>query len=557
MEYYKNIIVGGGAAGIFCACGLLNMNKTAAAPAAVQDVKAATFATGKAATIKSTTGKAATIKSTTGKAAKNSAEDVPDRRIAGNHAPGNHTPSKSLTETLILEKTSKLGTKLLMSGKGQCNITHGGPVRDFVVHYGDKGKSIRKLLQRHSNVKLCRFMESIGVPLTEREDGKIFPSSLDSRDVLSSLMKYIAKGGVEIRKNISITGIKYDEEKNIFYLKILASAAGNSAPGRSSGSSTPSISLGTAAGTFEETLEETLACTNLIIATGGCSYPSTGSDGSMFKLLKRDLRIDIVTPKPALTPVYAENYRFGALSGVSFKDISMSVSSESLNRTFCGDLLFTHKNLSGPLILNNSRYISPGARLTFNFLAPVSGPEAIARFKRDFPGNGKSPQGYMSDDLGLPRRFAQIIAAELNIGENKVSQLSGSQIKALAAALTAAPFTVSGLAGFKEAMVTKGGISLEELDLSNMKSLKYPGLYFIGEIVDVDGDTGGYNLQFAFSSAWAAAADISRSAVDISNSADADSSSSTDADSSISADADISNSAVSPDTGNTDAQSVP
>lgn len=508
MEYYKNIIVGGGAAGIFCACGLLNMNKTAAAPAAVQDVKAATFATGKA--------------------AKNSAEDVPDRRIAGNHAPsnhapGNHTPSKSLTGTLILEKTSKLGTKLLMSGKGQCNITHGGPVRDFVVHYGDKGKSIRKLLQRHSNVKLCRFMESIGVPLTEREDGKIFPSSLDSRDVLSPLMKYITKGGVEIRKNISITGIKYDEGKNIFYLKILASATE------------------TFEETFEETLEETLACTNLIIATGGCSYPSTGSDGSMFKMLKRDLRLDIVTPKPALTPVYAENYRFGDLSGVSFKDISMSVSSESLNRTFCGDLLFTHKNLSGPLILNNSRHISPGARLTFNFLAPVSGPEAIARFKRDFPGNGKSPQGYMSDDLGLPRRFAQLIAAELNIGENKVSQLSGSQIKALAAALTAAPFTVSGLAGFKEAMVTKGGISLEELDLSNMKSLKYPGLYFIGEIVDVDGDTGGYNLQFAFSSAWAAAADISRSAVDISNSADADSS----------------NSAVSSDTGNTDAQSVP
>ncbi len=208
MKYYKNIIVGGGAAGIFCACGLLNMNKTAAAPAAVQDVKAATFATGKA----------ATIKAATGKAAKNSAEDVPDRHIAGNHAPSNHTPNnhtpsnhapgKSLTGTLILEKTSKLGTKLLMSGKGQCNITHGGPVRDFVVHYGDKGRSIRKLLQRHSNVKLCRFMESIGVPLTEREDGKIFPSSLDSRDVLSSLMKYITKGGVEIRKNISITGIK-------------------------------------------------------------------------------------------------------------------------------------------------------------------------------------------------------------------------------------------------------------------------------------------------------------------------------------------------------------
>lgn len=380
---------------------------------------------------------------------------------------------------LILEKTSKSGTKLLMSGNGQCNITHGGHIRDFLSHYGTNGKKIRRLLQKHSNTFLCRFMESIGVSLTERDDGKIFPSSMESRQVLEALLRYIDSAHIKIVKNSPVTGIIYDEDDKVFLI---------------------------------ETSGERLICKNLVLATGGCSYPATGSDGSMFEILKRNLDIKVCEPKPALTPVYVENYNFSELSGMSFKDITMRVSSDICRETFRGDLLFTHKNISGPLILNNSRYISPGAVLTFNFLAPTGEPEIIARFKRDFTGNGKSPQGYMSDCMRLPKRFARIVADKLEISDNKVSQLTGSQIKNLAAALTAARFTVSGLAGFKEAMVTKGGVSLEELDINGMKSLRYPKLYFIGEMVDVDGDTGGYNLQFAFSSAWATAADISRSA---------------------------------------------
>ena len=347
---------------------------------------------------------------------------------------------------------------------------------------------------------------------------------MKSMDGLQALLRKIEEQSVELNCDSPV-------------VKITPPSA-ESSPDKSSAAEIPGESIGDRRTELftVETPGRAFSCRNLIIATGGCSYPKTGSDGKMFDVLRGDLGIEIVKPSPALTPVYVENYIYGDLSGMSFKDIAINISG-TIRR---GDLLFTRKNLSGPLILNNSRYLSPGASFTLNFLAPappaahdpagtpgtsaaasnpagtpappISGPEAAARFKRDFPGSGKSPQSYMCEELGLPKRFAQKIAEELGISKNKVSQLSGSQIQKLAEALTAASFTVSGLAGFSEAMVTKGGVSLAEVDMTRMAAKKYGGLYFIGEALDVDGDTGGYNLQFAFSSAWAAAEDILRKA---------------------------------------------
>lgn len=419
-------------------------------------------------------------------------------------------------DTLVIEKKRRAGIKLLMSGSGQCNITHGGSIKDFAGHYGEHGKYVRGILQKHSNIKLSRFIEGLGVPLTEREDGKIFPASMKSGDVLEALLRELYSKGVKIKYGDAVQGLRYR-------------SAGAEAPASDTGTAPQDTEVtprDTGTGRREkgrfavETEEGIIRCDNLVIATGGCSYPSTGSDGKMFGILKRDLSVAITEPKPSLTPVYVENYGYGDLSGISFKDVSMEISADAsedaggaqsgrrLKLAFRGDLIFTHKNLSGPLILNSSRYLKPGAKLTLNFLSPLGRPQAVARFKRDFPGNGKSPQGYMTEDLGLSRRFAQKIAAELGISSNKVSRLSGSQIEALAEKLTAADFTVSGLAGFSEAMATCGGVSLTELDTASMSSKRYDGLYFIGEAADIDGDTGGYNLQFAFSSACAAAEDI-------------------------------------------------
>ena len=257
-----------------------------------------------------------------------------------------------------------------------------------------------------------------------------------------------------------------------------------------------------------KTQDDRFSCDNLVIATGGCSYPTTGSDGQMFEILRRDLNVEIAKPSPALTSVKAEKYPYEQLTGIGFKEVSLKITTGKEVYNCQGDLLFAGQKLSGPVILNNSRYMEVGSILQINYISPTTGPEAIARFKAEFPGNGKSPQTYVGENFNLPKRFVQKIVDDLNIGQRKVSHLTGAEMKALAVALTEAPLKISSLSGFKEAMVTRGGVALSQIKFPKMESATFKGLYFIGEAVDIDGDTGGYNLQFAYSSARAAADNI-------------------------------------------------
>lgn len=402
---------------------------------------------------------------------------------------------------VVIEGSGKAGTKLLMAGGGQCNLTHGGSAKDFIVHYGDSGRYIRGILQKYNNVRFCRFMESLGVPVMEREDGKIFPASMNGRDVLNALLHRIRQNGTDIISGAKVTGIRRIQ--------------GGGYPAE--GDRRYDYALTTEKGIF--------ACRYLVIATGGCSYPSTGSDGKMLEILARDLAIKITPLSPALAPVYVKDYAFGDLSGMSFKNVRLTIPAgektasggdpepgPAVGREFSafGDLLFAERKLSGPVILDNARRMAAGGRFRIGFLGRTTGTECAARMKRDFPGSGRSPQSYMSEELGLPRRFSQRIAEMLGISGNKVSQLSGAQINRLAGTLTDHEFVIQRLGGFEEAMATCGGVALEQIKPQNMSLPAEPGLYVIGEAVDIDGDTGGYNLQFAFSSANAAAADILR-----------------------------------------------
>ena len=387
------------------------------------------------------------------------------------------------SSALVLEKNKKAGRKLLMTGNGRCNVTHGGSIKEFMTHYADKGRRIRGILQRYNNRQLCDFLESIGVPLTEREDGKVFPASMASADVLNALLREIKRKGI---------AAEYESE----VIRIEPFAGGEKASESRFTIYTP---------------KKSYRCQNLVIATGGCSYAGTGSDGKMLNILSRDLNIDIEEPRPVLTPVYVEDYEFKDLSGVSFRNIEAYIETEDGKRLrgFAGDLLFTSKTLSGPAILNNSRYMRPGMILSVNFLTPADEPKITERFKRDFPGNGRSPQTYMSENLGLPKRFAQAIACKLSVSDRKVSQITGKQMRSLSEVLTGYKFKIRKLGGFSEAMATGGGVSLCHKTSAVMEHEVHKGLYFIGEAVDVDGDTGGYNLQFAYSSAKAAAHNIS------------------------------------------------
>ena len=520
-------------------------------------------------------------------------------------------------DILILEKTKQTGTKLLMSGSGQCNLTHGGSIKEFLLCYGKNGNKIRTCLYRHNNLALCRFMEGLGVSLIEREDGKIFPRSMDAREVRGALLHACAQNGVTIRTQAEVTAIRALPQGSSSRVcspaqppySQTSTAAASDTDDAAPGAYTPSDSreamdthrtaIPVPRSAVPQALQRTnasasaidavpgapyeqtaapgaqadgnpapcekaqfdcapdlgagftltladgtcLACRNLVIAAGGASYPTTGSDGTLLDILAlappAGLGIPIVPPRPALTPVFIENYPFADLAGISLRDIELKIFSkpqenlcgeqtrsmteeaapmfskknkkQTKPQSAVGDLLLTHKNLSGPVILNHAREISAGTRLAINFVFPYTVDTVISRLKADFSGCRSMISAYIGEQYHLPKRFVAKILHLISLTDKPLAAISGSQMRALSEALAAWPCTVSGTGGFREAMATAGGVSLDAVNLSSMECRDYPGLFFAGEMLDIDGDTGGYNLQFAYASAMAALTKIYRS----------------------------------------------
>ena len=382
---------------------------------------------------------------------------------------GAAAPASAGGDILILEKTDKIGTKLLMAGSGHCNLTHAGSIKEFLLCYGQNGSRIRTCLYRHNNLEYVRFMESLGVPCSEREDGKIFPVSMDSRDVKKALLEAAAANSVTIMKNSPVTAVTVIPEG------------------------------------FEVTVgskQSSYTCTNLVIATGGASYPTTGSDGTFLQVLKNALGVEITELHPALSPIYVQNYPFEELSGISFKNAGLKIfNKNSSSHEAAGDLLLTHRSFSGPLILNNSRYINTGSRVEINFVFPYTVSSVLSSIKEVFRGNNKTVSSFFAEKYSLPKRFVATVLEPPGLSERKLSSLTGGEMETAAQAFAAADYSVSGVGSFKEAMATSGGVCLDSVNLSAMESKTYKGLYFIGEVLDIDGNSGGYNLQFAYSSA--------------------------------------------------------
>ena len=357
---------------------------------------------------------------------------------------------------IVLEGSSHIGSKLLMSGGGRCNITHGGPVKDFVYAYGDAGQALRRCLYRHNNLELVRWLDGTGVPLADENGdpvdpaygangldsaGRLFPASGKARDILDALIGEAASNLWQIETDAKVSGLRYD-------------------------------------GIWEITLGNgyELRAENVVIATGGITYPETGSDGSMFELLE-DLGLDINEPRPALAPIYVDDYPYADLSGISVPDVTAvafrsgtAVEGSGKAAKMKGDLLFTHEGLSGPVILNISKYVEPGEliRLCYN-----------------------------KELHELPKRMQSALR------ERARGLMGDVRTKELALLLDHDDFTVSGVDG--RGMVTAGGVSLDEIDTHTMRAKKFDGLYIIGEALDADGMTGGYNLQMCWSTACACA----------------------------------------------------
>jgi predicted Rossmann fold flavoprotein len=376
-------------------------------------------------------------------------------------------------KTLIIEKMSSAGKKLLMSGSGRCNITQSGNINDFFGHYGDGRRFLMPALKEFTNIHLMQFINHRGLQTIDIK-GKIFPASENSRDVLNLLLKECQINKVLIQFN--------EQVKKIEVIKHGFSILSD---------------------------KDSYLCRNLMIATGGKSYPLTGSTGDGY-YLARSLGHSIEKPKPALTPVYIKDYRFRELSGISLPDRKISIlrDGHKLNKGQ-GSIGFTHWGLSGPGILDLSRYIEPNDTLIINLID--ENPEALRNsFIEAIDYDKKISLRKFLKSFVLPENLILLLLAGLKLEPSRhLAEISKALRNAIIQSFCEYPFIVERTGDFNIAMATKGGVSLPEVSSKTMESKLVRNLYFAGEVLDIDGDTGGYNIQAAFSTGYLAAKHIS------------------------------------------------
>jgi len=372
---------------------------------------------------------------------------------------------------LLLEKNAVPGAKLMLAGSGQCNITHAGDMQEFTRHYGDHGKFVKPALFALTNRDLLAFFEERGLPMQAEENGKIFPATRRSADVLAVLIAECEKQGVMIRCGEAVQEISRGPD---------------------------SFSLTGGAGTYH--------AASVVITTGGASYPQCGTTGDGYRLASR-LGQPVTEIAPALTPLQVRPFPFAALMGLSFEGMRFSVWRAGKKISdHAGDVLFTHLGLSGPGILDASRGILPGDVVRLSFAGAMRREEFAADIAVRAAENPGWQVGTILAKYPIPERLNRRLLHLSGIPEDlKCAHFSAALRAALVANCTEFPLTIFAPGDWKIAMVTRGGITLDGVNAKTMESKIVPGLYFAGEVLDIDGDTGGYNLQAAFSTGYLAA----------------------------------------------------
>ena len=397
---------------------------------------------------------------------------------------------------LILEAGPEAGRKILAAGGGRCNFTHGGNIKDYITKYGDKGGKIRSVLFKFNNQKTVEFFRELGVDSFEQEDGRVFPKSEKAADIRDALLQACRRNGWEIVADYKVKKIVIEEKAG----EEAAEEENNRA--ETVGQKTPESPDCNHIANLRFALNDEYVCKDLVIATGGRSCPKLGGDAEMYRIVN-GLGLELAKQSAALSPVFVENYPFGKLSGMTLKDITAKViKNGKAVAEQTGDLLLTHRGFSGPVVLDLSRNAAAGCELELTF---YQGDHVRCR------GVKRSLSRYLSEEIGLPERLISTVAELAGQDpDQKAASVNGGMVKEIFDTLRNMRFHISGKAGYDKAMVTAGGVSLKEIDIKTCESKKHPGLFLVGEILDVDGDTGGYNLQFAFSTGAAAAREISQ-----------------------------------------------
>lgn len=380
---------------------------------------------------------------------------------------------------VLLEKNNRLGRKLLLTGKGRCNLTNSRPLAEFIENYPGNGAFLFSALNAFDNQDLMQFFAQRGVPLKEERGGRVFPASDRSSDILKALEGHLRAGGVELRLNEPAIRLLVDRDNR----RVRGAA----------------------------TSRERFVADAVIISTGGLSYPKTGSTGDGYRWA-RELGHTLITPRSALVPLETAEEWVADLAGLTLKNVRVKALADGalLGEDF-GELLFTHFGVSGPTVLTLSGFITEywerrPAEVTLNIdLKPALEPEQLdRRFQCNLAKAGKKQ---FKNSLGelLPRALIPVFVKISGIpGTKPANQITREERQGMAYLLKHFQLRAVRPRPVEEAIVTAGGVAVREIDPRTMASRLWSGLYFAGEIIDVYGYTGGYNLQAAFSTGYLA-----------------------------------------------------
>lgn len=391
--------------------------------------------------------------------------------------------AKNGDKVTIIEKMNSCGKKLLITGKGRCNITNNAQMDKFMENTPTNPKFLYGVFNNFTNKDIIELLESEGVKTKVERGERVFPVSDRAQDVLEALLHILRKQNVQILTNTTAKRIITDDEKNVLGVEL------------------------------DDGKE--IKADKIILATGGKSYPVTGSTGDGYKLAK-ELGHTITKIEPSLVPLTSHDEVCKELQGLSLRNVAiqLQICDKVVYKDF-GEMLFTHYGVSGPIVLSASSYLvktknieqilkEGKVKLEIDLKPALSEEKLDSRILRDFEEQ-KNKQFKNSLDKLLPQKLIPVIIEKTNINENKkINEITKQERQRLINELKYFKISINGTRPIEEAIVTSGGVNVKEINPKTMESKLINGLYFAGEVIDVDCLTGGYNLQVAWSTGYTA-----------------------------------------------------
>ncbi|MGQ7870030.1 NAD(P)/FAD-dependent oxidoreductase [Sunxiuqinia sp. sy24] len=385
------------------------------------------------------------------------------------------------SRVLVIEKMRSAGRKLLITGKGRCNISNDAYQSDYFKNIFPNGKYLKPAFGSFFSGDIIQLLKDEGVETTVERGGRIFPTSNKALDVLNALMSWVRKRKVDFLYSSKVTEL-ITADGRITGVEILRNGQ-----------------------------TEQILSSSVMLCTGGKSYPATGSTGDGY-LLVEQLGHTITPARPALVPLVTSGKMAAELQGLSLKNVTASVwVNYKKQKDEFGEMLFAHYGLTGPIILTLSRLVvdqlnqKSKVRITIDLKPALDENKLDARLIRDLDANGKKQIENIFKSW-LPSKLIPVFLNELQIdGKKQGHQVNAKERRKIMLMMKNLPFEVIDYRGFNEAIITAGGISTSEVDGKTMQSKLIKNLYFAGEVLDLDANTGGYNLQIAYSTAWLAA----------------------------------------------------